>query len=243
MSRTARRGSPAAAGRHAPGRTPARRSRHTRGLAAPTARSAESMVPGRGRRQLTSPPPAGPRRRARPLSGASLVLRPAAPACPGLASGAAVPLTAPRSGTAGNAARTRCTGPRRGRSPRSARTRGALPQDRDHLGEQPAGGHPRAPRRVPLDRAAGAAGRCTGACPRNGRDACPRGTRRRPGRGSGAPPGSADLRPHAGPGKRDSRPRREAAGELVAASPFSWKPVHGRTCPAAGRARAPTGGH
>jgi hypothetical protein len=34
-----------------------------------------------------------------------------------------------------------------------------------------------------------------------------------------------------GLGKRDSRPLREAVGELVAAIPFSLKPVHGRTCP------------
>jgi hypothetical protein len=63
-----------------------------------TARSLETMVRGRGRRQLTSPPRAGPQRRARPLFGASLALRPAAPVCPGLASGPAVPLTAPCSG-------------------------------------------------------------------------------------------------------------------------------------------------
>jgi len=34
-----------------------------------------------------------------------------------------------------------------------------------------------------------------------------------------------------GLGERDSRPLREAVGELVAAIPFSLKPVHGRTCP------------
>ena len=37
-----------------------------------------------------------------------------------------------------------------------------------------------------------------------------------------------------GLGKRDSRPLREAVGELVAAVPFSLKPVHGLTCPGCG---------
>ena len=37
-----------------------------------------------------------------------------------------------------------------------------------------------------------------------------------------------------GLGERDSRPLREAVGELVAAIPFSLKPVHGRTCPGCG---------
>jgi hypothetical protein len=185
--------------------------------------------PGRGRRQLTSPPRAGPQRRARPLFGASLALRPAAPVCPGLASGAAVPLTAPCSGTASNAARTRCTGPRRGRSPLcGAHARRAASRSR------PPGVNSRSV--VILARRAASLLIALPALPAGARGPARAKvvTRahapRRPGRGSGALPGSADLRPHAGLGKRDSRPLREAVGELVAAIPFSLKPVHGRTC-------------